>query len=107
MNDDKYNSESKSRLLSILRKKLMCSFIGALDRIEKSKFGELIDKPEWEAEYENLRREILNNGNQQIRAIEDELNHYTVHWERYQVRMPVLRTKEDYDKFYERCRRNK
>ena len=39
--------------------------------------------------YENMRSEILDRGNSQIRNLEAELSHYDITWKRYQVTLPV------------------
>ncbi len=90
----KYQEESKKRLQKILSTKMRTAFIGALDAIEKN-FGYLwgIDKDEDEPltmEEDKMlqlwllvRNKILTNGNNQLRAIENELEQYTIHWDRY------------------------
>ncbi len=90
----RYNESSQKRLLKILEKKLQTSFIGALSQFEQI-FGHLWghnkDEDELtkqEREYRDLwvqaRTNILNNGNNQLRAVQNELSQYTVSWNRHQ-----------------------
>ncbi len=95
----KYLESSRIRLLKILEKKFKTSFIGDLARVE-TYFGRLWgkDKPEeqltenekkWKCIWDELRTEILNNGNNQWRAAQTELQQYDVKWNKYQVNLKV------------------
>lgn len=97
---DKYQDASRKRLLSILQKKLTTSFIGALSKVEthigRELWGHGKDVGEctpqqlaWRKVWEKCRNEILNNGNNQVRAVESEVFQYTVHWDRNQMVLPV------------------
>lgn len=90
----KYYESSQKRLLKILEKKLQTSFIGALSEFEEV-FGSLWGRGKDESEltedelharklWNDARTNILNNGNNQIRAVKNELNQYTVSWNRHQ-----------------------
>lgn len=92
----RYKEASKNRLLRILEKKCKTIFIGALAEIEQT-FGrelwghgkddsektqeELINYEKWQ----QARTRILNNGNNQVRAMENELDQYEVKWLRHQI----------------------
>lgn len=89
----KYNESSQKRLFKIVEKKLQTSFIGALSQFEEA-FGSLWGRDKDDSELTNSEREarklwnqvrtnILNNGNNQIRAVQNELNQYTVTWNAY------------------------
>jgi len=91
----KYETNSKKRLMNNVAKKLQTTMIGALAQFEKQ-FGELwgIDEdignltPEqqfYRSKWESVRTEVLNNGNNQIRAAMDELSQYTITWNRFQT----------------------
>ena len=93
--DSKYKEKSKKRFVSILSTKMKTSFIGAISSCEKN-FGFLWGHGKEESElseqefqmreiWENVRAEILDNGNSQLRASINEVNNYTVHWNRFQV----------------------
>jgi len=107
----KYREESKRRLEGIVEKKIRTGFIGAISAVEdffgflwgddnvaltedQKKLVELLQRQGFDYDYferlwQNARTQALNNGNNQIRAIRQELNQYTVNWERYQVQLPV------------------
>lgn len=90
--------QSKDRLEKIVRKKIQTTMIGALDSIEK-KLGYLwkhdsegkLTKEEQELKdvYEELRNEILDKGNNQIRIFQSELNSFEINWLRYYMNLPI------------------
>ena len=93
--DKKYKEESKERLKKICTTKVRTTMIGALDAIEK-KFAEYYvgDKASNEELiltriFEELRTEILDKGNQQIRNLETEFEQYIIEWKRYTLQLPV------------------
>lgn len=96
----KYKTDSKERLKKIARKKIQTTMIGALDTIEKH-FGFLWDDDSQQSKqlreiYANVRQEILDRGNDQIRNLDNELNQYDIEWLRYHLTLPVKRrTQED------------
>ena len=101
----RYQDASRKRLARILKKKMTTAFIGALARFEQF-FGEEIwghGKPEeectpeqlaWREVWEECRTEVLNNGNHQWRAVENEVVQYVVAWNRYQTTLPVKEQQE-------------
>jgi len=103
---DKYKSDSKVRLLKILKKKIETTMIGSLSSIENH-FGFLWNAngsgemtPEQQTlydTYQKIRSEILDKGNTQARNIEAELNQYDVEWLRYQMTIPVKPLQRDKD----------
>lgn len=86
LNKDDYKKHSRERLLGIVKKKIQTTMIGALDAIEKrlEKYPEVLEKV-----YNDMRKDILDKGNAQIRNIEAEFERYEVNWLRYQLTMPV------------------
>lgn len=91
-----YEQSSSRRLMSIAGKKMKTSFIGDLDIIE-SAFGELwghgknadeLTESEmyWREKWSKARAEILDNGNNQLRALLNEISEYTIKWNRYNMR---------------------
>jgi len=98
INDDRYAATSKKRLISNVEKKFKTTMIGALARFEEL-FGELwgngqtsplTDEQEAFLEkWQIVRTEILNNGNNQLRACLDEIAQYTMTWDRYQTKFIV------------------
>jgi hypothetical protein len=88
-----YDVKSKDRLLKILSKKFEKTFIGDLSEFEVV-FGFLWGHGKRENElnddelyyrdlWKEVRHNILNKGNGNIRAVHDELDQYTCTWNRY------------------------
>lgn len=95
--DKKYKEDSKERLKEICVKKIRTTMIGALESIEKrlktlyssdgySSNEELMLKKL----YEEMRTEILDRGNQQIRNLDTEFEQYSIEWKRYTLQLPVI-----------------
>jgi leucyl aminopeptidase (aminopeptidase T) len=85
--------QSRERLKKNIEVKIKTTMIGSLSHIEQA-FGQLWGqgKPResltdqelaWEEIKDKLRTEILNQGNNQIRAAMAEINSYEVSWSRY------------------------
>lgn len=103
-NDNLYNERSKERLEKICAQKIRTTMIGALSELEK-KFGFLWgldedgkdldqelteDEAYMEELFEQVRTYILDNGNKQIRNLGQELEQYTVTWNRYHIELPYV-----------------
>lgn len=99
-NTDLYLDESKNRLRKIFEKKIKTSFIGALAKFEEF-FGQIWGHGKKDSEctkeqiklknlWEKCRTEVLNNGNNQLRAIELELHQYEIDWLRYKLKLGVI-----------------
>ena len=80
--------------------------IGALDIFEKN-FGSLwghgkdvndldINELEYRKVWEYVRNKILDNGNQQLRGAMDEINEYTMTWNRYTTEF-IIKKDNDYE----------
>ena len=76
-----------------MEKKVKTTMIGALASFEKE-FGSLWghdaeklsdEEQYWLDRWDDVRTEILNNGNNQIRAAMEEIAQYTLTWNRYQT----------------------
>lgn len=92
---------SRDRLLGIISKKIQTTMIGALAAVEDSIGRELWghgkqardctpDELFWrEIWQEKVRPAILNNGNNQLRALQAELLLYEMVWTGYQHVLPV------------------
>lgn len=98
-NEDKYKESSKQRLLKIIATKIKTSFIGSLDEFEKS-FGVLWghgkhvselteEEHEFKKMWDDCRKQILTKGNDQIRAMEKELQNNDIEWTRFNMKLPV------------------
>lgn len=96
--DAKYKDSSKNRLYKIAKKKIETTMIGALSTIEKN-LGFLWGHEEQrdltpeeqhvKNIYDQIRSEILDKGNNQIRNLEAELSQYEVTWLRYHMTLPM------------------
>ncbi len=98
-----YKENSKRRLMSIIDKKFTTTMIGCLSVIEET-FGELwghkSKNPTKEQErmrvvWEEARNNILNNGNKQRRAAQDEIANHTFSWDKYKTELIVKRGNND------------
>lgn len=88
---EKHDLLSKDKLQKVIKTKMKTSFIGALSAVELS-FEELWkinpsdddydikEKQYWKNIWEKCRSEILNNGNNQLRSVESEIDQYSVSW---------------------------
>lgn len=100
--DERYNEQSKDRLLKISETKIKTAFIGAISSFEEA-FGYLWghNSPNPTAEqrrnkdiWDRIRKEIFDKGNNQIRGLKNEFDYYTIHWDRYYIefRQPHTRS---------------
>lgn len=107
---DTYRRQSKDRLANIMKAKIRTTMIGALDTLEKRMghlWGEHLDDDDLTPEqeemrdlFEDVREEILDKGNHQIRNVDAELNQYDVVWQRYNIHFvldPYKETKNGRD----------
>jgi len=91
----RYNESSKKQLFKIIETKLKTAFIAPLDYFETcfgtlwghgKSFSELTnEEKKFRDAWNEIRNNVLNNGNGQIRAIQNELEQYTIIWERYRL----------------------
>ena len=99
----KYKDSSRDRLSKIAKKKIETTMIGALSSIEKN-LGFLWGHEEQrdltpeeqhvKNIYDQIRSEILDKGNNQIRNLEAELAQYEVTWLRYHMPLPIANNAE-------------
>ena len=96
--DEYYRQKSKDKLTSSLQKKIRTTMIGSLSSIEEYLgflWGHDSNAPltpqqeEYKNIYENLRTEILDKGNLQIKEVVVELSNYDVNHTRYKYQIPV------------------
>jgi len=101
-----YQESSKRRLMTIAEKKLKTTFIGNIDILEKmigfmwghgKPLSELTeDEKKWRDLWDEMRTEILNNGNNQLRALLNEISEYTISWNRYNLKT-IMRNEDGED----------
>ena len=103
----RYAEESRKRLDKIISTKLNTTFIGALSSFEKN-FGFLWGHDKKESErtveekqlfeiWQNVRTEVLNNGNNQLRSLRNELQNHNISWNRHTLVMTAKPVSEDDD----------
>ena len=91
--DARYKDNSKRRLSNILKKKFDTTIIGSLAAFEET-FGELWghglsvedldeDQRYWRELWMETRSKVLDNGNANLRAAQNEISQYTLSWNRY------------------------
>ena len=91
--DITYKDNSKRRFLNNIKKKFDTTIIGSLAAFEE-KFGELwghglsieeLDEDQlyWREVWAEARSRILDNGNANLRAAQNEIAQYTLSWNRY------------------------
>jgi hypothetical protein len=96
--DKRYKEDSRERLKKICITKVRTTMIGALESIEKrfNQYKSNNNKPTneeliLEKLFNEIRTEILDRGNQQIRNLEAEFEQYIIEWKRYTLQLPVIR----------------
>jgi hypothetical protein len=94
--EERFAEQSRKRLDKIISTKIRTAFVGALASFEEE-FGvlwgnekeddsELTDNERaWKEIWENVRTEILNNGNTQLRAARNEIANHVIQWKRYNM----------------------
>ena len=91
--DNTYKDNSKRRLMNIIKKKFDTTIIGSLAAFEE-RFGELWghglpledldeDQRYWREQWMETRSKVLDNGNSNLRAAQNEASQYTISWNRY------------------------
>ena len=99
-NAEKYKEYSKKRLIDNIKRKFNTTMIGALVQFEEQ-FGDLwghglpldqltAEQVRYRTKWEEVRTNILNNGNNQARAADDEIAQYTMTWNRYRTEFIVI-----------------
>lgn len=90
-----FAEESRKRLDKILSTKMQTTFIGALSTFEKA-FGFLWgqgkraeerteEEQQFHEVWQNVRTDVLNNGNNQLRALRNELQNHSITWNRHNI----------------------
>ena len=96
--NDIVKEKSKDRLKAAVQKRIKTTMIGSISSIEKI-FGDLwghecefrtAEQEELYQVFVELRTEILDNGNLQIRSFENDLQAYEVEWTGYHLEIPIL-----------------
>lgn len=112
-----FAEQSRKRLQKIAATKIRTTFIGSLSEFEKSfgflwglsgegltaeqsKLLSVLDDAGFGIEFfreawDNARTAVLNNGNNQMRALDQEISQYSMTWNRYHMTLPVKGQKDE------------
>lgn len=93
MNEKKYQESSKKKLMGNIKKKFDTTIIGSLAVFEEA-FGHLwghdvdpdkrtIEQSVMAEQWQEARSKILDNGNSNLRAAQNEISNYTLSFNRY------------------------
>lgn len=95
----RYLEISRKRLDTIVTKKMRTCFIGALAVFEEEfgflwGYGKTEDKLSEQEQamfqlWKQARTRVLNNSNNQLRAVKSEIANHVVSWNRYHLDLPV------------------
>jgi hypothetical protein len=99
--EEKFKESSKKRLSNNIRKKFDTTIIGSLAVMEEF-FGELWghglryneltdDEKDWREAWEEARTKMLDLGNSNSRASQNEISQYTISWNKYVTNFIVLK----------------
>lgn len=92
--DQRKKDASKEKLLKIAKKRIQTTMIGAISSIEEV-FGFLLETDESVKQaFDDLRSEILDRGNNQIRALESDFSTYEIVWKKYNYQLPFKEKEE-------------
>ncbi len=100
--EEEYKNYSKMRLTNVIKKKFDSTIIGSLKYIEDS-FGEIWgyglepsqlteDQKYYRGVWEELRKNLLDHGHSNKRAVNNELSQYTISWNRYVMNFKMKET---------------
>lgn len=82
-----YLQESKDNLTDEISKKIKTTMIGAINAIEKNFEDKLNgEDPDFDflKKFKEVRKSILDLGNEQILRAKNEINNYNVEWKNFQ-----------------------
>lgn len=79
----------KNRLTKVIENRIVTTMIGALAAIEEG-FADMWDRDHADA-FQDVRKRILDLGNQQNRKMAEDLDNYDVKWNKFSIQMPVIR----------------
>lgn len=96
--NDLVKEKSKDKLRTSVQKRIKTTMIGSISSLEKI-FGNLWghesefrtqEQEEFYQIFVELRTEILDNGNLQIRSFDNDLQAYDIEWTGYHLEIPLL-----------------
>jgi len=97
------NERSKTRLKKEVKKRIQTTMIGSLSSVEKFfgfLWGEGSNQEPTKEQirmrdvFEEMRTEILDKGNTQLRNVDSEIENYEVSWNKYHINLPLKRMQD-------------
>lgn len=83
------STRDHANLKQVLKTKIKTTMIGALSAVEECLGEVLFSDPTINAMYQKCRQMILDNGNEQIRNMEKEVDLYNINRATYTYNMPI------------------
>jgi hypothetical protein len=100
-----YRKTSANKLSKNIEKKIRTTFIGNINTVEKyfgelwghgKEYKDLTDEEKRERKvWDACRKEMLDKGNNELRAANTELGEYTVEWNRFHKDLPFIGGQEN------------
>jgi len=92
---EREKSEARNRLSEAIKKKIKTTMIGAISSIEEKLSFLWQENPEMFTLYQELRSEILDKGNNQVRTIDSELSQYEISSNKFYFNIPIKKIRKD------------
>ena len=98
--EEKISQSSRKRLKEIVEKRIRTTMIGALAELERSSFGKLFgydktnlteEERKWKIIWDEIRTNILNQGNNQLREAVRDLEQFEAKFKPYRTEFIVKR----------------
>jgi hypothetical protein len=103
-NEERIVQSSKRKLREIVEKRIRTTMIGALAEIERSEFGKMFgfgktklsdEERRWKMLWDELRTNILNQGNNQLRESMREIENFDARFKPYRTDFIIRRENEN------------
>ena len=88
--EQKFLDQSGERLSKIIQSKLRTTFIGDINTFEEEFKHLWADNEDMKKRWLSIRKTILDNGNNNIRALMKELRQYEIKWTGEKITFKVL-----------------
>ena len=103
-NDERILNSSKKKLTDAIVKRIRTTMIGAIAELERSEFGKIFgfgktklteEERKWKMIWDEVRTNILNQGNNQLRECQREIEQYETRFKPYHTDFIVRRNTND------------
>lgn len=92
---DIIDSKEKARVLELAHKRMKIVFAGALDEFERAFADYFAEDKEMHKRWKVVRAKILNNGNNQSRLLQNDLEKYNITPMRYHYTLKVVEKNDE------------